>query len=59
MLSRGGMLSEARHSGAARPKHRGFVIEGPAQEIAMSRPPGQQRLDLFGGFFGRSAVANE
>jgi hypothetical protein len=45
--------------GTAKPKHRGFGIEGPAQEIAMSRPPGQQRLDLFGGFFGRSAVSNE
>lgn len=47
------------HSGAAKPKHRGFVIEDPAQEVAMSRPPGQQRLDLFGGFFGRPADANE
>jgi hypothetical protein len=46
------------HSGAARPKQRGFVIEDPAQEV-MSRPPGQQRLDLFGGFFGRPADANE
>jgi hypothetical protein len=40
------------HSGAAKPKHRGFVIEDPAQEVAMSRP-------LFGGFFGRPAEANE
>jgi hypothetical protein len=47
------------HSRAAKSKHRGFVIEDPAQEVAMSRPPGQQRLDLFGGFFGRPAGANE
>jgi hypothetical protein len=46
------------HSRAAKSKHRGFVIEDPAQEVAMSRPPGQQRLDLFGGFFGRPAYAN-
>ena len=48
------------HSGAARAKHRGLVIEEDfAQEVAMSRPPGQQRFDLFGGFFGRPARAND
>jgi hypothetical protein len=48
------------HSGVPRTKQRGLVVEeDPAQEVAMSRPPGQQRFDLFGGFFGRPADAND
>src|ERR1700722_1444027 len=48
------------HSGARRTKPRGLVVEkDPAQEVAMSRPPGQQRFDLFGGFFGRPADVND
>jgi len=48
------------HSGARRTKPRGLVVEeDPAQEFAMSRPPGQQRFDLFGGFFGRPADVND
>jgi hypothetical protein len=48
------------HGGARRTKPRGLVVEkDPAQEVAMSRPPGQQRFDLFGGFFGRPADVND
>jgi hypothetical protein len=36
-----------------------MVQEEPAQEVVVSRPPEQQHFDLFGGFFGRPAEAND
>jgi hypothetical protein len=47
-------------SAASRMRQRRFVVqEEPAQEVVVSRPPEQQHFDLFGGFFGRPADAND
>jgi hypothetical protein len=47
------------HSGAPGTRQRRLVVEeNAAQEVAISRPP-EQRFDLFGGFFGRPADAND
>jgi hypothetical protein len=41
-------------------KQRRFVVqEEPAQEVVVSRSPEPQRIDLFGGFFGRPADTND
>jgi hypothetical protein len=58
-LSRRYVERRPPHSGAPRMKQRGLVAEDPAPEVAMSRPPGQQRFDPFGGFFGRPAEADD
>jgi hypothetical protein len=48
------------HSGVPRTRQGGLVVEEyAAQDVAISRPPEQQRFDLFGGFFGRPADAND
>jgi hypothetical protein len=45
-------------NGAPRMRQRRFMVqEEPAQEVVVSRP--QQHFDLFGGFFGRPADAND
>jgi hypothetical protein len=45
---------------APRTRQRRFMVqEEPAQEVVVSRPPEQQHFDLFGGFFGRPADAND
>ena len=45
---------------APRMRQRRFMVqEEPAQEVVVSRPPEQQHFDLFGGFFGRPADAND
>jgi len=45
---------------APRMRQRRLVIqEEPAQEVVVSRPPEPQHFDLFGGFFGRPADAND
>jgi hypothetical protein len=45
---------------APRMRQRRLIVqEEPAQEAVVSRPPEQQHFDLFGGFFGRPADANE
>jgi hypothetical protein len=44
---------------APRVRQRMFMVqEEPAQEAVISRPP-EQHFDLFGGFFGRPADAND
>jgi hypothetical protein len=46
-------------NGAPRMRQRRFMVqEEPAQEVVVPRPP-EQHLDLFGGFFGRPADAND
>jgi hypothetical protein len=46
-------------NGAPRMRQRGLMVrEEPAQEVVLSRPR-EQHLDLFGGFFGRPADAND
>jgi hypothetical protein len=58
--SRGYVQRRPLHSGAPRTRQRGLgVEENPAHEVAISRPPEQQRFDPFGGFFGRPADAND
>jgi len=41
------------------PRQRRFVVEEPAQEVIVSRPPEQPHFDLFGGLFGRPVDAND
>ena len=46
-------------NGAPRMRQRRLMVrEEPAQEVVLSRPP-EQHFDLFGGFFGRPADAND
>lgn len=48
-----------RDTVAPRMRQRRFEVqEEPAQEIVVSRPP-EQNFNLFGGFFGRPADAND